>query len=341
MTKKKISIKDIAKELGISITTISFIINGKAKEKRISETMIKTVEDYVAKVGYRPNYLAQSLRSGKSKVIVFMVEDISNSFFSNIARLIEERAYKSGYKIIYCSTENDADKAIELIQTFKNRNVDGFIITPTLGLEGEIKTLLSENFAVILFDRWIPSVECSHVIVENEKSCYEGTEYLIQNGCKRIVFVTLESEQTQMQDRLSGYKSAMKKHGLESLVFEEPFHTSSPDFMGDQIIDFLKSHEKVDAVFFATNYLAFEGLHAFRKMEVLIPEDLQVLSFDDHFFFGLHQPSISAIAQPIEQIAESLMNGILHQLNGVESTEVMKIELSNKLVKRGSTFRTV
>ncbi|MCH7396378.1 substrate-binding domain-containing protein [Belliella sp. DSM 107340] len=339
MTNKKISIKDIAKALGISITTVSFIINGKSKEKRISESMTKLVEDYVAKVGYRPNHLAQSLRSGKSKVIVFMVEDISNSFFSNIARLIEEKAYRNGYKIIYCSTENDTEKAIELITTFKNRNVDGFIITPTLGLESEIKSLISENFGVILFDRWIPSLECSHVIVENEKSCYDGTEHLILNGCKRIAFVTVESNQTQMKDRLSGYQKAIVVHGYRPLVFEEPFHTPSEAFVGDQIMDFLHMHKDIDAVFFATNYLAFEGLQAFRKMGKQIPEDYQVLSFDDHFFFGLYQPSISAIAQPIELIAERLMEGILHQLSDLEAIQNNKVVLPNKFIQRKSTFR--
>ncbi|MFD2037401.1 LacI family DNA-binding transcriptional regulator [Belliella marina] len=339
MKKKKISIKDIAKELGVSITTVSFIINGKAKEKRISDAMIKMVEDYVAKIGYRPNHLAQSLRSGKSKVIVFMVEDISNSFFSTIARLIEEKAFDNGYKIIYCSTENEAKKAIELIETFKSRNVDGFIITPTLGLESQIKNLLSENFGVILFDRWIPSLDCSHVIVENEKSCFEGTKHLIDNGCKRIAFITLESDQTQMKDRLLGYQRAMGSFGLDPLVFEEPFHTSSEEFMGDQIMDFLKIHEDVDAVFFATNYLAFEGLHAFRKLDKRIPDDLQVLSFDDHFFFGLYQPSISAIAQPIELIAETLMEGILNQLNSKIPNQSTRVELPNQLIQRKSTLK--
>lgn len=337
MANKKTSIKDIAKALGVSITTISFIINGKAEEKRISKEMVKKVEDYVAKVGYRPNHLAQSLRSGKSKVLVLMVEDISNSFFSNIARLIEEKAFKNGYKIIYCSTENDTEKAKELIHTFKSRNVDGFIITPTAGLKTEIENLIKENFAVILFDRWIPSLDCSHVIVENRRSSFEATQHLIDNGAKKIIFITVTSDQSQMQDRLAGYLEALQIAEMAPYVFEEPFHTSSEEFMGDQIKEFLLEHPDADALFFATNYLAFEGLHAIRKLELKIPEDIQVLAFDDHFFFSLYQPSISAISQPLEMIASKLMEGILIQLDDSKKSKKYKIELENQFIQRKST----
>lgn len=339
MANKKISIKDIAKALGVSITTISFIINGKAEEKRISKEMVKKVEDYVAKVGYRPNHLAQSLRSGKSKVLVLMVEDISNSFFANIARLLEEKAFKNGYKIIYCSTENNTEKAKELIHTFKSRNVDGFIITPTAGLKNEIENLIKEDFAVILFDRWIPDLDCSHVIVENRRSSFEATQHLIENGAKKIVFITVTSDQTQMQDRLAGYLEAVKMAKMSPYVFEEPFHTSTEEFQGDQIKEYLLDHLDADALFFATNYLAFEGLHAIRKLELKIPKDVQVLAFDDHFFFSLYQPSISAIAQPLELIADKLMEGILIQLGDSEKSksDEFKVELVNQFVRRKST----
>ena len=104
MKNKKISIKDIASELGVSVTTVSFVLNNKAEEKRISKEVTKKVLAYVEKVNYKPNSLAQSLRTGQSKILVFMVEDISNLFFAQLARLIEDLAYKKGYKVLFCST---------------------------------------------------------------------------------------------------------------------------------------------------------------------------------------------------------------------------------------------
>ncbi len=334
---KKESIKDIAKALGVSITTVSFVINGKAKEKRISEELTKKVEDYIEKVGYKPNHLAQSLRSGKSMVLVFMVEDISNPFFSNIARFLEERAYQNNYKIIYCSTDNDIKKTKELINTFKNRNVDGFIITPTEGLVDEINSLLREKFALILFDRLIPGVETDYVIVENEESAYQATDHLIQNGNRNIMLVTLESDQSQMQDRKAGYLRAINSHGLNPIIFEEPFHKTSDAFSGQQIINFINNQQKVDAIFFTTNYLTLEGLQALRKLGKAIPEQIQIISFDDHIVFTLLQPSISAIAQPLQEIADHLMAGILIQLKSEKKIERFQKVLPVKLIERDST----
>jgi LacI family transcriptional regulator len=341
MPKKKTSIKDIARSLGISITTVSFILNGKAKEKRISEELTLKVEEYIKQVGYRPSHLAQSLRLGKSKVIVFMVEDISNQFFASIARKIEEKAYKNGYKIIYCSTDNDPDKAKALIDTFKVRSVDGFIITPTPDLESTITALIEEDFAVLLFDRWIPSIDCSYVVVENEKSAFEATTHLIQNGCKNIGFVTVASDQIQMIDRLEGYGKAMEAHGHNKKVLMLPFHNLTENSSTHKIQEFVKSNTDLDALFFATNYLAFEGLQALNNLKKHIPDDLLLVSFDDHYFFTLFQPNISAIEQPLEAISQKLMEGMLKMLDGNgEANLDFKIILPNTLhIRESSDFK--
>lgn len=341
MAKKKTSIKDIARSLGISITTVSFILNGKAKEKRISEELTLKVEAYIKEVGYKPSHLAQSLRLGKSKVIVFMVEDISNQFFASIARKIEEKAYKNGYKIIYCSTDNDPEKAKALIDTFKVRSVDGFIITPTPALESTVVELIEEEFAVLLFDRWIPSIDCSYVVVENEISAFEATTHLIQNGCKNIGFIIVESDQMQMIDRLKGYGNAVESHGLQKNVFMLPFHTISESVAINKIQEYIQNNNDLDGLFFATNYLAFEGLQALNNLKKRIPEELLVVSFDDHYFFTLFQPNISAIEQPLESIAEKLMEGMLMLLEDDEkSKQDFKVVLPNILhVRESSDFK--
>lgn len=338
MAKKKLSIKDIAKTLGVSITTVSFILNGKAKEKRISEELTKKVQRYIKEVGYTPSHLAQSLRLGKSKVIVFMVEDISNQFFASIARLIEEKAYLNGYKIIYCSTENETAKAKELINTFKVRNVDGFIITPTPDLEESVKGLLDEGFGLVLFDRWMPDVLCSYVIVENEKSAFEATQHLIDRGCKKVALITVESHQIQMTDRLKGYQNAISQNQLSPYVFQVKFHNMAQGY--DRILDFFSNNPGIDGVFFTTNYLAFEGLEAMGNLGIDVPAQVKVVSFDDHYFFNLYKPKITAIEQPLELIAEKLMEAILHQLDEAEmNSEPKQFILSNKLnIRESSTI---
>ncbi len=119
LMKKKVSIKDIAKQLGISISTVSFVVNGKAKEKRISDELTKRVLQLVDELDYKPDALARSFRTGKTNIIGFLVDDISEPFFSGIARFIDEKASKKGYKIIYSSTRNNRKKAVELLQIFQ------------------------------------------------------------------------------------------------------------------------------------------------------------------------------------------------------------------------------
>ena len=124
------SIHDIAKELNLSATTISFVLNGKADEKKISEDVQRRVSDYIKKVGYQSNLIAKSLRTGKTNIIGMLVEDISDPFFSSISRGVETIAYNHKYKIFFASTENDTEKTKALIKVFRERQVDGYIIAP-------------------------------------------------------------------------------------------------------------------------------------------------------------------------------------------------------------------
>src|SRR5476649_1940433 len=186
MVNKKLSIVDIANQLNISKTTVSFILNSRAKKKRISDELVQKVLKFVEEVGYKPNSLAKSLRTGKSNIIGLMVENISDIFFANIARYIEDRAYKNGYRIIYCSTDNDAAKTKDLINMFRDRHVDGYIIAPPVGVEEDIAALIKEDLPVVLFDRFFPELESSYVVVDNLNSTYNATKYFIDHGYKNI-----------------------------------------------------------------------------------------------------------------------------------------------------------
>ena len=191
MIKKNLSIVDIARQLNISKTTVSFILNDRAKEKRISDELVDRVLKFINEVGYRPNSLAKSLRTGKSYIIGLMVENIADPFFANIARYIEERAYKNGYRIIYCSTDNDATKTRDMITMFRDRHVDGYIIAPPVGVDSEISQLIKDNFPVVLFDRYLPGLDTSYVVADNMTATYNSTKYLIEQGHKKLHLLPL------------------------------------------------------------------------------------------------------------------------------------------------------
>ncbi len=337
MGKKKISITDIAKELNVSITTVSFILNNKAKN-RISEEVIKKVQDYVKKVGYQPNQLAQGLRTGKSKIIVFMVEDISDAFFSSIARLMEEKAYQNGYKLIFCSTENDKDKAKDLIRLFKDRQVDGYIITPPADFEQEIQDLIEEGFPLVLFDRYFEELDVSHVVIDNQESAFKSVKTLVEGGYRQIGCVTLESTQSQMRDRLAGYEKAVDLYDLPKNIFKVSFKDFKSHRSDELIEEYLKENPHLDALFFATNYLAKSGLKVLKKQGIKIPEQMGVVSFDDSDVFELYSPTITSLSQPIESIADKLMEIMLKQLTTPKGKDkIIHAELPGSLMVRESS----
>jgi LacI family transcriptional regulator len=310
--KKRLSISDIANNLGISVTTVSFILNGKAKEKRISESLTKRVLDYVKKVDYKPNQLAKSLRTGKSKSIGLLVEDISNPFFANIADRIEKLAYDHGYHIIYCSMKNDEQRAKELIQLFYDRQIDGFIIAPTEGLSDVINNIIKSGVPVVLFDRPLADVDTHTVITENVEGAYQGTMFLLeQKHAKRIGFVTTISTQSQMKGRLEGYMKAVDNVGMDLLVKKINPALTEVEVVS-QLYDFIADN-KLDAILFATNYLAINGLKAIKQHNLNVDK---LISFDENSAFGLVDPPVSAISQNIQEIAQEVVRILVNQING-------------------------
>jgi len=320
---KPLSIKDIAKKANVSITTVSFILNGKAEKMRISQDMITKVQDIIKELGFRPNQVARSLRTGSSKTIGLIVEDISNPFFASIARKIEDKAYKHGYKIIYSSTENDIEKAKGLFRMFKSRQVDGYIIAPMVGMEEDIKELMDNNIPVVLFDRNLPGLITNNVLVNNTDGTYTATDYLLKQGKKNIGFVTVDVDVEQIKDRYKGYENALDAHGLKAnqkLTIQIPFSNTAKETT-DQLIGFFTDNPEIDAALFSTNYLAVRGLFGFQQMKKPLNDGFKVVAYDDHDIFQLHSPAISVVDQPIEEIAEGVIDLILKEMAALGSFE--------------------
>jgi LacI family transcriptional regulator len=338
MKSKPVSIKDIANELKISVTTVSFVLNGKAKEMHISKELTQKILDYAKLINYRPNQIAQSLRTGKSKILVFMVEDISNSFFSKLARIFEDIAYDKGYKVIFCSNENDDKKSKELIELFTFRQVDGFVIVPSPGIKDVIERLIKDNIPVILLDQLFEGLDCNSVGIDNHQASFDATMHLVNNQFKNIGFVTISSNQTQMKDRLSGYEKAIEINDLKSNVLQIPYDKI---FKGkDYIKDFLNDNTDLDAIFFATNYLAESGLEVFKENKRNLLSEVGIIAFDDNNMFKIYPTSISCVAQPLYDISSKLMELMLPLLKKKDVTETtQKIILKTELIIRESSLR--
>ncbi len=164
---KRVSLKDIAKMTGASPSTVSFVLNGKAREMRISDDLAKKIVAIAKREGYHPNQVAVRLRTGKSQMLGLVVESISGNFFAALAKVIEEEAEQYGYKVVYCATENDGKKGQELIKMLSQQQVDGYIITPAIGMEEDIEQLIEHKKPVVLLDSYIPNMDVPHVLVDN------------------------------------------------------------------------------------------------------------------------------------------------------------------------------
>ncbi|SDD20028.1 transcriptional regulator, LacI family [Mucilaginibacter pineti] len=331
MKKKRVSIKDIAAQLNISITTVSFILNGKSKEVGISTALTEKVLKHVEETGYKPNLLAKSLRTGKTKIICLLIENIADPFFATVAGYVEELFNQRGYKIIFGSTKNQAAKTRELIDLFRDRHVDGFIIAPSEKLEADITNLLNESIPLVLFDRYYKEIETDRVTTDNYEGAYNAVKLLIDQDYRNIALITIDSEQTQMHDRLLGYEKAISEYGLKPYTVKMNYQKVEQTAV-EEITQLLTQNPDIDALFFGTNYLTLKGLQAIEELNLSVPGDIGVISFDDHDVFKLLKPNITAVAQPIAKMSEEMVNLLLEQI------DVTKAERTKRQVVVPSTM---
>ncbi|MGM9478279.1 LacI family DNA-binding transcriptional regulator [Pedobacter sp. GSP4] len=336
MRGKRLSITDIAKQLGTSTTTVSFVINGKAKEKNISTALIEKVEQLVSELNYHPNTLAKSFRTGKTMTIGFIVDEIAQPFFSGIAKYIDEKASAFGYNILFSSTKNTKKRGGEVLKVFNERHVDAFIIALPNGLEKEVSEVIASDIPVVLFDRYIPGFESDYVLIDNEKSAADATSHLIDNGYGEIAFVTIETDQSQMLDRTKGYERAVGLAGLKPHIKRINYQDKESSVA--EIVQFLQNNKQIDAVVFACNYLTMDGLDALRQVNLKIGEDIAMVSFDDLEVLKYYLPSITAIAQPLEEIADRIMEILMYRLSDNTDKGKIKAILDTKLEIRDSSL---
>ena len=335
---KRVSLKDIARIAGVSPSTVSFVLNGKAKQMRISETLAAKIVEVAKKEGYHPNPVAVSLRTGKSQILGLIVETISGNFFASLSRIIEEEAARFGYKVVYTSTENNRQKGKELIGMLSQRQVDGYIITPTPGMEQDINELIADNKPVVLMDSYFPGIDVPHVLVNNYEGVMKGMAHVIDKGYRRIGFVTVDLNLVQMEERLKAYNDSMAKAGLstDNLVLTLKYEEEK-EIGIQQVTSFIQNTTDLEAVFFATNYLGLLGLESIHRLGLKLPDDLAMICFDDHDVFRLYPPGITCIRQPAEEIARTALELLMDQLGKGTNTMETKVEISPGLVIRGTT----
>lgn len=334
---KKVSLKDIAEAAGVSTALVSYVLNDKEEEARVGKDTALRVREMAKKMNYQPNQIAKSLKSGKSQTIGLLVADISNSFFGNLARAIEDEAKKRGYTVLFGSSDENLEKSRRLIDTFTNRQIDGFIIAPAEGTASQLENLKAAHIPFVLIDRYFKDLETSYIVVDNFKATYEATKHLLQQGHQKIAYVCYKNKLQHTEDRYHGYVQALRDQGIdddENLVFEVEYN--SPADFRNRFIDLLRPDRGAEAILFSTNTLSIMGLKIINELDFAIPEDIAVFCFDQSESYDLFYCPISYVKQPLTEIGKEAVRVLFEQLNGKKVGE-QQVMLDVEIVARKSS----
>ncbi|NDP20414.1 MAG: LacI family transcriptional regulator [Paludibacter sp.] len=316
--EKRVSIKDVANSIGVSTTLVSIVLNGKAKQYRIADEMAEKVIKTAMEMNYSPNLIARNLRGGKTQLIGLIVTDISNPFYSSIARIVENRANELGYTVIFSSSDEDLKTTKKLIDVLLSKGVDGLLIVPCDGSEEVMTELHNNNTPLVLIDRNFPKSDISFSCLNNFKATELTTQHLIDQGYENIALIGYKTEMNHILDRISGYETTMQAAGLERFIQVEKVNLSNTQVEMNNVLDTLVSKKKTEAVIFLTNMLAVSGLYCLKEMAIKIPDDIAVVGFNRNDVFNLFYSPITHIKQPLEQIASQAVDILINKINHSE-----------------------
>lgn len=336
---RRVSLKDIARELGISTALVSYVLNGREKEMRVGSDMAGRIRKVAGDLGYKPNLVARSLRRGSTMTIGLILADIANPFFGQLARVIEDEAGRFGYTVIFGSSDERKDKSALLMDTLTDRQVDGFILVPAEGSEDQITGLIKKGIPVVLVDRYFPGIDTSYVALDNYQASYHAVSRMIDNGYRKIGIIAYKSALIHMQERISGYSDAMRAANLqkEVVIREVRFDHVDKDIR-DVIEDLVIKQEKAEALYFATNSLSIAGLYCITSFGIKIPDQLAVMGFDGNESFDFFYSPVSYVEQPIEEMGKESVRILVDLLKG--SCKTVHALMKHRLIMRESTGST-
>lgn len=329
---ERVSLKVIAKELGVSAATVSLVLNGKNKNGRVGKELSQKIIDRAAELNYVPNSLAKGLKMGQSKTIGLIVADISNVFFGTLALHIQNYAEKEGYTVVIGNTNEKLEEMHKMITFLNSRQVDGLIITPTEGSEKLTQQLMEQNRPLVLVDRTFPDLNVSSVLINNYEISYQSTQQLIRQGCDNPAFINYRQDQFHTNERKRGFVEAARDAGMyKTENVKEVRYRHLQDDMNYAISELMGSEEKVNGIFFATNSISIAGVKSLFKHNIVIQEDIQVMCFDESEAFNLLPFSVPFIKQPIEEMAKQALQLLIHQIEN-KRMEVKKTFIHAQLI---------
>ncbi len=312
---EKVSLKVIANQVGVSIATVSLVLNGKNKNGRVSAETSKRILDKAAELNYMPNSLAKGLRMGRSKSIGLIVADISNSFFGTLALHIQKYAEIEGYIVIIGNTNEELGEMEKMIRFLNAYQIDGLILVPTENSEPLIHKLIKAEIPLVLIDRTYPEISVNSIIINNFEISNIAVKQLLKKGCKNIAFITYKEEHHHINDRQRGYEEALKEEGIfnPDNILEVRYEFLKDDIK-KAISTLIKRKPAIDGYFFATNSISIISVKQLLKNNIDIYNDVQIMCFDENEAYHLLPHTLPYIKQPIEEMAKKSIEIIVDKI---------------------------
>lgn len=329
MKEKRTSLEDIAKSIGVSKATVSFVLNGKGDDFNISKEKQRLIKEKAKELQYVPNFFAKSLRQGATKTIGLVLADISNPFYAELCKTIQENLYSKGYNTFIVNTNDDKELEKTLMRELIQRSIDGMIISPANTIDALIPILHETHIPVVFADR-PGDDQADFVGVDNEKEAKKLIKSFSKKPKKLVVLTQHAGSVVTIEKRIEGTKKACKDEKIEMTVINLPEDNAV-------IVEMIKKELKSGADSFLplNNRVAFKTLAALKQLNVNIPKDVRLISFDDSEAFEYMEPTISALRQPIQHIGIESVDRILDRLKEAK-TPGKHLLLSCEFIERGS-----
>jgi len=326
------SIKDVAKEAGVSIATVSRVLNDIDV---VNEDTKKKVVEAIAKLGYRPNIIARSLKTRKTSTIGIVIPDISSQLYPEIVRGAEDVSNIYNYNIILCNTDNDSQKEIEYLHVLKEKMIDG-VLYMSSSLENNIIELINSlQIPMVLIETTDSKHSLLSVTIDNEKAAYDGVQYLINNKNKKIAYIgTHEKTLNAGALRYKGYKKALKDNGIELDISIVNWGGVKAKDGLDGMNNILKN-SKIDAIFCSSDEIAMGAINALRENNISVPKDVDVMGFDNIYSASVFYPKLTTISQPMYDMGSVGMRMLIKIIGG-NPLETSNYILDHKIIERDS-----
>ena len=336
MANQKVSIVDIAKKAGVSITTVSRVLNGKAEEFRISEKSQLKIKETARKLNYVPNQFAASLKSGKSNTIALIIPSLSNPFFADIASEINAEVRNRGYITIIGDSDESVDIENEELLQMQSRNIEGLVIAPCSQNWKNIKKLHDQGRPIVCIDRYFENLDIPYVSTDNYDGAFTATRHLIDNGHTRIACIQGLQESVPNKLRIKGYQDAMVAAGLAEYSISGDEFSVENGYKETKLL--LQSRNRPSAIFTLSNTIAMGCMKALKEENLSIPDDISIITFDDHPYLDYLATPLTCITQPTREICRIAIKYLFFMLTNKEIKNkqvLLKPELKyRKSVKR-------